>query len=553
MRKKLLSTVLAAALAMPTAVQCADLSSWAVEPYIQASSAGLISYNVAANKLTDGITREEFCDLSVNLYERITGDIIAEPEILPFSDSNSVTVAKAHSIGMVSGNEKGEFCPDNLVTRQEMAKILVSSLDLCGIEMTISESEKSRIAEYSDYENVSAWAQDYVAKAMKYGIINGTSETTIDPLGNATREQAITMSNRAYTAFSDTHISEKTPEITAPYQDELLSGSINVRWTEVANADGYYIIVKNAYGVPIIQEATRKTSYIIKEEQLDGSTAYTALIGAKTENGEYFSIPLDFRVKVFAASTPRPTEAPKATPQPTEAPDPTTAPTVRPTSGPIVKPTPNPTTAPTPTATPAATSEPMSEEEAARMAAFERELELAATAVTPEPIPLEEKEARVFPDGKRFESAEEAAAYMVEIEVPVWLISKSGEKIESTKKLTVNSALAEDTMAIFEEIFELPQQYPIKSVGGYTWRNTSGGRLSQHSFGTCIDINPNENYYVSIKGAIWSGSYWKPGEDPYSITPGDGIIEIFAKYGWGWGGNSWPSSRDYMHFTYLGN
>lgn len=547
MKKKLLSAALAFSIFLPTTANCADLSNWAIEPYKQASSAGLISYAVASANLTGGITREEFCDLSVTLYEKITDSTIETPEILPFDDSDSIAVAKAYNIGIVSGNEKGEFCPDNLVTRQEMAKILVSSLDLCGIDMTLYDNEKAKISAFSDYGKVSTWAEDYVAKAMKYGIINGTSETTIDPLGNATREQAIAMSNRAYSSFANSQINEKTPEITAPKQSELLSGSINLRWTAVVDAKSYYVIVKNSDCIPIIQQTTAKTSYTIKPKQLDGGKDYTVVIGAKTDNSEYFSTPLDFSVTVKSASTPAPTPVATPTAEPTIAP--TIAPTIEPTVTPA--PTKAPEETPNTTLSPAPSADTNGNDDT-ELSVFEKELALAATAVTPVPIPLEDKKARVFPDGQQFESAEVAEQYMTEIEIPVWLI-KNGEKVSSTKFITVNSALADDAKAIFEEIYALPQKYPIKSVGGYCWRNSSSGRLSQHSFGTCIDINPNENYYVSAKGNIYSGSYWKPNEDPYSIAPGDGIIEIFAKYGWGWGGNSWSSSRDYMHFTYLGN
>lgn len=506
MKKKLMAITLSAALSFPAVAQCADLSGWAVDSYKQASSAGLISYNVAANNLSDSITREEFCGLSVNLYERLTGDTLAEPEILPFSDSESITVAKAHSLGIVSGNEKGEFCPTNLVTRQEMSKMLVSTLDLCGISMTVSDAEKKRMSYYSDFSEVSGWAEDYVATALKYGIINGTSETTIDPLGSATREQAIAMSTRAYSSFAKSQINEKTPEIISPKQSEEFESSVKITWSPVSGVKEYYVIIKNKDAVPVYQQAVSKTTVTLKKSALDDSDVYTVVIGAKTDGGEYFSMPVDFSFK-----------KPKAAPTPS------------------AKPLPSPT---------AAVSAEKSE--------FQKLWDYALTSVTPEPVPLADKESRVFPEGKRFESEEEAQKYMVEIEIPVWLI-KNGAKVSSTKTLTVNSALAEDTKSIFEEIYALPQQYPIKSVGGYCWRNSSSGRLSQHSYGTCIDINPNENYYVSSGGTAYSGSYWKPGEDEYSINPGDGIIEIFAKYGWSWGGNAWSSSHDYMHFTYLGN
>ncbi len=144
---------------------------------------------------------------------------------------------------------------------------------------------------------------------------------------------------------------------------------------------------------------------------------------------------------------------------------------------------------------------------------------------------------------------------MTEIEVDVWQIASGGEKVAKKKTLTVNKHIADNVRNIFKEIFESEEKFPIKSCGGFQWRTASSGRLSQHSYGTCIDINPNENYYISKSGSVLSGSYWKPYEDPYSIPADSEIIKIFAKYGFLWGGNAWGenSSKDYMHFTYLGN
>lgn len=166
----------------------------------------------------------------------------------------------------------------------------------------------------------------------------------------------------------------------------------------------------------------------------------------------------------------------------------------------------------------------------------------------------EEKERRVFPQGQAFASADEAEEYMTVVTVPIWKIGADGNKYASSSKLTVNSALADDVVCIFTEIFNSGEQFPIKDVGGYYWRNTASGRLSQHSYGTCIDINANENYYVQPNGAPIVGEFWKPYENPYSM-PEDGIVvKTFAKYGWKWGGNCWSEkyAKDYMHFTYLG-
>ena len=88
--KKLLSILLAASI--PTAAYASDLSGWAQADYESASLAGMLSHNVAANNLQEDITREEFCELIVNLYSRLTGTTLSEPEVYPFEDRDRKSV-----------------------------------------------------------------------------------------------------------------------------------------------------------------------------------------------------------------------------------------------------------------------------------------------------------------------------------------------------------------------------------------------------------------------------------------------------------------------------
>ncbi len=78
--------------------------------------------------------------------------------------------------------------------------------------------------------------------------------------------------------------------------------------------------------------------------------------------------------------------------------------------------------------------------------------------------------------------------------------------------------------------------------------------MSEHSYGTCIDINPDENYYVKPDGTPITGSFWKPGENIYSMPADGSVVSTFKRYGWKWGGDAWGAgySKDYMHMTYLG-
>ena len=175
------------------------------------------------------------------------------------------------------------------------------------------------------------------------------------------------------------------------------------------------------------------------------------------------------------------------------------------------------------------------------------------------PLPVsgskEEKMAAVFgEDGEYYTDQYEAESHMVDITVPVWTLTSDGDKKSATRTITVNEAIAEALEAVFEEIYEGDEQFPIKNVGGYAWRSNA---KSEHRQGTAIDINWEENMECTIDEdgnvvAITSGTHWTPDDDPYSIPAGGDVVRAFADHGFAWGGDAWTSKRDYMHFSYFG-
>ncbi|MCD7854497.1 MAG: M15 family metallopeptidase [Clostridiales bacterium] len=144
-----------------------------------------------------------------------------------------------------------------------------------------------------------------------------------------------------------------------------------------------------------------------------------------------------------------------------------------------------------------------------------------------------------------FTSSAKAAQLMETITVNVWKIDAQGNKYPTTARITVNKNIKNNYIGAFDEVFGLG--FPIKSVGGYNYRNTHGGRLSEHALGTAVDINPDENYCLYSDGTK-VGRIYSPYENPYSVTPE--VVSIFKKYGFGWGGD-WGSTPDYMHFSYF--
>lgn len=164
--------------------------------------------------------------------------------------------------------------------------------------------------------------------------------------------------------------------------------------------------------------------------------------------------------------------------------------------------------------------------------------------------PVERAEERIdssliIPEGA-FDTKESADKHVKTVTVKVWKINWQGQKVSSTASITVNAALADTVVKIFDEIYANDLKFPVSSLGGYSYRTTaSGARLSEHAYGTAIDINANENYCVYSNGTV-VGSFYKPYESPYSVVPE--IINIFRKYNFDWGG----AYGDYMHFSYFG-
>lgn len=146
-----------------------------------------------------------------------------------------------------------------------------------------------------------------------------------------------------------------------------------------------------------------------------------------------------------------------------------------------------------------------------------------------------------------YKDDQEAASHMVNIPVRVWDFTDDTRTEKTTKILwlQVHENLAVTYQAIFEEIYNGEEQFPIREIGCYR-----GEADSEHFSGCAVDINPNENYECMADGTPLTGSYWKPGEDEYSIPLNGDVANAFAHYGFTQGVN-WKYTRDYMHFSYF--
>lgn len=144
--------------------------------------------------------------------------------------------------------------------------------------------------------------------------------------------------------------------------------------------------------------------------------------------------------------------------------------------------------------------------------------------------------------------------------VTVPYFSFGGEVQEG--QLVVHTEVADEVKEIFKKLLEM--KFPIQQVVpivSYNWdddasmaaNNTSAfnyrviwrtDRLSNHSYGRAIDVNPVQNpYYWSDDIVMPPDTHYDPIK-PGTITPA--VVSIFKSCGWDWGGD-WTKRKDYQH------
>jgi len=77
-----------------------------------------------------------------------------------------------------------EFGPDDLITREQMAIMIVKA---AGLKDAAGELT------FSDKDDVSSWAYNWVVSATQHKIMSGYTDNSFKPLKNATRAEAVTV------------------------------------------------------------------------------------------------------------------------------------------------------------------------------------------------------------------------------------------------------------------------------------------------------------------------------------------------------------------------
>ncbi|PKM51745.1 MAG: hypothetical protein CVV02_05640 [Firmicutes bacterium HGW-Firmicutes-7] len=183
-----------------------DASTWAEPELKKAQDAGLIPDILMGSDMTKPITREEFCELAVLLYEQTT-EKPAVPSILnPFMDTENTQILKAYNLGITEGISKTTFEPKTLISREQCATMLYRAIKSIA---PMGDYKVEGVADFPDQKYISSWAVEGTKYMSKLGIIVGDKDGNFMPnatasvkesatFGMATREAAILMTFRTY-------------------------------------------------------------------------------------------------------------------------------------------------------------------------------------------------------------------------------------------------------------------------------------------------------------------------------------------------------------------
>ena len=126
-------------------------------------------------------------DGSSSDYTPPTAGSTSFPDV-PKSADYAVAVEYVSELGIMVGDEKGNFNPDKIVSRAEMATIV------CRMLGQTANLPKANV--FTDVP-MAYWANEYIGKAAELGIVTGYPGGRFGPSDSVTYEQAVTMIVRA--------------------------------------------------------------------------------------------------------------------------------------------------------------------------------------------------------------------------------------------------------------------------------------------------------------------------------------------------------------------
>ncbi|WP_182914236.1 OmpL47-type beta-barrel domain-containing protein [Paenibacillus sp. 1011MAR3C5] len=156
---------------------------WAEENIKKLASIGAVNgYRDGTFKPDSAITRAEFTAILV----RALG--VPNKKSNVFTDMTNhwarEAISTANAYGIIHGYDQHTFAPDDFITREQIAVMVVNALQLEDVQATKT---------FADHGEISTWAQKAVVAAVEHGMIAGYPDNTMKPQAHATRAESVTI------------------------------------------------------------------------------------------------------------------------------------------------------------------------------------------------------------------------------------------------------------------------------------------------------------------------------------------------------------------------
>jgi glucosylceramidase len=145
------------------------------------------------------ITRAQIAQLMSNMLTINSGSSLS------FDDVNnsqwfSTAIAEVSKEGVFIGYTDGSFKPNQRITRQELAHLMVNTMKW-HIEQTgttLVNPAGSLSLQFKDGGKIAKWALESMEMALSNGLMVGSPDGFLNPEGSATREEAAVMFYRLW-------------------------------------------------------------------------------------------------------------------------------------------------------------------------------------------------------------------------------------------------------------------------------------------------------------------------------------------------------------------
>lgn len=262
-----------------TAAFYSGASNWAKAELQKAYDMGLIPDILKGADMTKPITREEFAELSVVLYENVTGLKSVPVSPNPFTDTNNPQVLKAFNLGITTGTSATAFSPNVVLTREQCATMLFRAIKVINPEGDYSVAD---VKDFPDQKHISKFAVEATKYLSKLGIIKGDSKGNFMPkavttaqeaagYGIATKEAAILYAVRTAEKLQEPQ-GDAPKAVTGP-ASSAGTGNISQLLSRIEGPDNLYYEYERKYGSDsTLGKVWRKNGKIREETTVFGST-----------------------------------------------------------------------------------------------------------------------------------------------------------------------------------------------------------------------------------------------------------------------------------------